>query len=414
MLTKLMSYNAQGQGMSGSDKDALVNEMRIRQPYMIVIMDDVDLAIRCKNVSPDTVVIHRDNRFGGNDDATHRMRPEDCLNGYRGQAALGLIPYIGNEFPFTAQAVDWLVQVAHLARQENIRVCLHNASGGQIGQAVIDSGIIDPLLAYMDFHYYAVHLYAAHSLTVTNDSTIPRRQIIIKRHDNLYGQTNRKWLAITEFGFDKVNGVGGGLNDIRAKGSSDEAIFDQMVVIHKVMQSEPILGTAWYCLGAVPNPSDAGFPGEHWLHYDIRQAPQLRQLIIDYQGIEPPDEESPVENNPPTIPVPDLSDFGGMQIRSTASWTNVRNQPSLQGQVITTIPSHFVDCTIAPDFKYGDWLPVGLTVNGKARFDLWVHSDYVMIRDPQVGLWDQLGISPEQRQVTLEVLRKIIARLERE
>lgn len=377
----IIGLNVQAQALSGSQKQDHLAYVRRNQPWAELVMDDFDHAVQVRQANPKGITVFRDNERGGNNNAFRNRLPFDVVNGHQRCIEQGLLAYIGNEDGWHEANIEWQLQVARYANDAGLECVFVNGGPGQPQPDELARGHIDPLIVECTHHHYlSPHEYAPWDLRTTDGFLIGRHQMLEDRRQLIWNgrpPTNRRWLLITEFGYDIIDGQGHPLIELidllRNAGLADPegAIFEQVMWAAKIYYLfGPVAGVMWYCYGAVPHPADKGHAGQHWGRYDILKAPRLLDLIADADW---PQGETMFDPN-------DIR-WISVLMRSTHNSTNVRTGPSTAHPKVAAILATPIPVRMLPAEQQGSWLPLAMPVAGVVRSDLWVHRDYVVETD---------------------------------
>lgn len=131
------------------------------KPGLIVVMNEPEVAGRCKLIVPSAKVVHRWVYQG--DDSYDRYTPHEWASRYLVNRPAHTYTYCLNEpgGDWRAQSA-WMVTVMAIAAAMNAPLCIGNFSKGNPPKEAINAGELDRfLLAFNDFplHECGVHLY---------------------------------------------------------------------------------------------------------------------------------------------------------------------------------------------------------------------------------------------------------------
>ncbi len=131
------------------------------KPGLIVVMNEQDVATRCKMAVPSANVVHRWVYQG--DDSIDRYTPQSWAATYLPNRAANTYTYCLNEPGGDWRALSaWMIPTMSQAAVMHAPLCVGNFSKGAPPQHAIDAGELDAfLLAFNDFplHRCGVHLY---------------------------------------------------------------------------------------------------------------------------------------------------------------------------------------------------------------------------------------------------------------
>jgi hypothetical protein len=115
-------------GANVINHDRLIDRLKRLQPEAVLVLDNLDLARMIKQILPDSTVIFREFEKGKK---IHEVfNPEEMLDNHLSQGEGGIVIHIGNEMPFTAAVLDWLLKVCKRAVEKNVTVCIGNWAVG--------------------------------------------------------------------------------------------------------------------------------------------------------------------------------------------------------------------------------------------------------------------------------------------
>jgi hypothetical protein len=281
-LVNSLSWNVHGQSLSGSEQDNFVAMMIKSQPTVIVVMDEIKLALRLKQSLLNTVVIFRNNTVGGNDNAHNDFTPAEVVKGYEPAWREGLVIYVSNEPGFNRETIAWTEQVLEIANTVGAKCCVLNLSPGVPEE--VDLPLADNLLRMIvnGGHTLGVH-EGGYDVLESGFPDFLGRSLRFLQHV----KSDRRFIVSTEFGWAplRVDGQLKGdaivpLLDVwRSRGEADpEAYaFEQIKRAWERVYapSGAYLGLCIYSYG------DASPP--RWRDYDYRRLPRLVNMISSYR-----------------------------------------------------------------------------------------------------------------------------------
>lgn len=177
------------------------------KPRLIVVMNEQDVATRCKMVVPSANVVHRWVYEG--DDSIDRYTPQAWAAQFLANRPANTYTYCLNEpgGDWRAQS-NWMVATMAQAAVMNAPLCIGNHSKGNPPVEAINAGEFDDfLLAFNDFplHRYGVHLYW--KTTPENDPDTVHYRYMRDRARKIGAQV--RFMA-TEAGRDELGGYDDG------------------------------------------------------------------------------------------------------------------------------------------------------------------------------------------------------------
>lgn len=329
-FNRVIGYNIHGNNVP--DKERLYHHLATIQPSICVVMDNVNLAINIKNITPKTEVVVRVFPSGKTDDNIHRdYSADEYFRWYESQNIPSTLSwYVNNEPHWDSDVIDWLFEFAQYCLNVNRKVVLGNFSVGvpephQIREArkLIKLASEHPDILRIGLHEYAQLHWTSYISEASRDNppqnTYDHDFFLMGRYLfwHRYCEDNGLELPqiyITEWGFDKIHGIGGGQHAIEdtwdSWGRSDfqNYAYEQLLQAYRLLyRNVPV---ALFCWGRLPD----------WVNYDYSNMPQFQDLL-EITTI--PDDE---DHNMKTV-----------KLNSGVIAVNVRTHPDLSGRVIDVL-----------------------------------------------------------------------------
>jgi len=253
------------------DQNALMDWITRAQPAAVVVMDSPALAQTIRQRSPQTFVIHR--TFNENDTRWHEVTsPTQWLLSHGGIAANGVALQVYNEPKpgDLGKFFSWLEELIRLC-PAHITLAIYAPGVGNPHEKDITSGVYDRTLRMVSGtrHWLMLHEYFQQSPMIEYPWLCGRFEFWLERADALNIQHPK--IVIGEYGRD----LGGGENDgWHGQGWSDRQYFDKLTQGTDILYRPYDIPTCVFCWGYGA--------GDDWLSFDIQDATELQNLIVQY------------------------------------------------------------------------------------------------------------------------------------
>jgi hypothetical protein len=230
-----LGFNHYGESRVAT-RDKFESHYRRTKPHAVVLIDDPNWAIHLKtNVIPGSIVIPRKTygSSGGrarDNDLPQLMSPQAWVNDNLWMAEYDLTAYMGNELAITDENIAWVEKATDLADAAGLGVCIFNVAVGnpadrEWGWMKLDWLVLRAQVqkkTYLSIHEYGLWTVQSGGLEHVDRVTVdgPPVHLIGRSYDALregrkarevYGYDWPK-LIVTEWGWDVINGEGGGLH----------------------------------------------------------------------------------------------------------------------------------------------------------------------------------------------------------
>lgn len=292
------------------------------KPDLVVVCDEPDVALRCKMITPGSIVAHRWTYDG---DGDLNVTPLQWATRYLPALPGGVIGYALNEPAGDWAAISkWCADVMSIAAAYNRPLIVGNIAVGKPEPADIEAGAFDVMLrAFNDFpiHWFGVHEYFRADPTA-EPWHVGRYRALAERAKAIGARVR---FAVTEAGRDFAGGVNDGWR----------AVMDEQTYAAKLTQQAAVYAPenvpmAVFCYGE----GGAG----RWRSFDIQDAPIVLDAIRAYNAGAQEDDDMA---GPP----------GWKQAKTSPVGVNLRSEPKITAPVIRVV-------------KTGDWLrPYGTPVS---------------------------------------------------
>lgn len=257
-----------------SDRDRI--QQTTASAGVAVIMDDPAYARSLAAANPRAVVVHRSYR-----DDDHRLHetvtPGDWLQSVALTAGNGVIVQALNEpsgYTNLPALVTWCVEVMKQAHERGIPLCLPNFAVGHPDTALVESGVLDPLLrafvAYPEMRY-GCHEYWRDD-PLNEPYHVGRFHAILDRC-RVLGITPPR-IMVTEFGRDHSGGIADGW---RGVGYSEREYADLLTRTHARVYAPYGIPAAVFCYGRGAD--------NRWASFDVEDAETVLQTIEEYNSM---------------------------------------------------------------------------------------------------------------------------------
>lgn len=311
---------------------------KLSRPRAIVVIDDDAWAIQLAQLLGfSTMVIARET-MGSYPDGTAKdntitalMTPQEFVERRRHLAEYGVAAYCGNEVTFSSYTLDWMLGVAKAAHEAELAVVLGNWSVGVPepehwvrAEELLRFAATSSYVLIGLHEYYAVHWTSGMGAANTRHVDVDTPPVYhMGRFYNALRFCDEKGIphpriAITEFGPDHVEGVGGGINEIRGiwaeQGRPDTeayAVQQTAEVVEAVYHHRAVNGRVCFFTAAA---------GLGWPRHDVCRLNLelfLRELVKANISVPNPTQPTPLPaTGPETRIVANLSSF--LHLRSGA------------------------------------------------------------------------------------------------
>lgn len=336
----------------------VVNSARRCQPRVGVFIEDVNLALDVKDVSPNTVVIARLFVSGDVmlDDNQHKyLSAQKWLELYIPRWRPGLVLYCNNEpsgYEDLSQLDSWTEEVLLACGKQEISVCALNFGAGhpQEGRWPELKKTLLALERYHDLHFLGLHEYGVDNMIAPG--RVGRFRELLEDCEMLGIKAPR--IAITEWGLDHDSNDP--LDDgdgWRTRNITEEQYANMLI-------------DSWNSVYA-PYPEVVGATvfawtqNDRWKNWRIDNAPEFMKRIEEFQ---------PMARNWTTM-------IAKKRTPTSGGFVNVRAQPSGTGSLLGEIKEGDIvqiDGNVASNgyvlVKWGD-AEAWAYVNGNLRFDVY-------------------------------------------
>lgn len=375
-----ISYNC----LSIPDKGQMLVHLLKAQPKAILFyQNEIDFARIVKKSLPECEVIIR----MWPDATIHKdYTPKQWLDRNAPLAAGGLMLYTTNEPGFTKALIEWHIDLAHLAIDRGIKLCMLNLGVGQPGpdewhlaQPLLELIASHPNLFALGLHEYAGGVFASGVVGSTPVDTKFHADFTIRdnwKAEHVIGQTMwhmGRWhflkaflkkvgipmlrIIVTEWGFDYTGDIGAWLNSLPPtqeytsnngwKSLVDDwkrwwpdwdaqtAMSKQLALAEQWMY-EDVEAMLLFCYGTDGN-------------WDTYRVDNFIESFVEQANpvVLPPEPPKPPEV--PSTPIPiDRGIPQAVKIQSTYGYVNVYNSPQLISKNITARILHGEDVTMFP------------------------------------------------------------------
>jgi hypothetical protein len=328
-------FNVQSFGLSGSQKDDYIALIKRTRPRVQVIHDDLPFATWVKQSVPESIVVYRDDRWGGGNNAHKDMKPDEIVRGYQSAFQAGLAAYINNESGFDSEVINHLLRVAELAEAVGGKTCLGNWSVGVPEPHQIP--LADALIRFCAEHSHFIGLhegdYQSDLMRHVPDYT-GRFMRIVERQRVLTGnRALNPFIIITEMGWSnlRVNNqllgapIVPSMVDWRAQGIADpelHAYRELVKVWERVYEGNNVAGLCCFQYGGRTTRPSSEHPFLEWTDWDYNRLPRLVGMISNYEYKD-------------DVPMATIR----VQLNHKHSSVKWRAAPGLTGAWITSLPS---------------------------------------------------------------------------
>lgn len=300
------------------------------RPTTILIQNDVALAKRLADEYDWLEVVYRYIPSSmWDDDLQYKMSSEEAVDRLGMPFAnTRVIVDFNNEPNYSQKTLDHAVEIAQLCLDNNIRAVLLNTGVGRPEPGDIFDGRADRLLTLIinnpDKLFYGIHEYWAHDWRNGLGFHVERFRFVVDRARQIGLTWDHKWMICTEWGPDKINGVGGGWRVTYGDPAGQLRLFQDFIDCwESVYEDSPVLGVHPFVYG-VTNKAE-------WGNHDLSLAPDLWDKLEAW-AIE---RGEPVETAYQAI----LRVFGTTSpmgihevLLITSSWVNLRGAPA--GEIV--------------------------------------------------------------------------------
>lgn len=312
-----ISFNVHAQ-TGGLDRNAFVDEMVRLQPRVLLIMDEIQLAARCKQSIPECIVIHRKNFSGGRMDNLYGIvggNVQAVVDHYSPEIDAGLVCYVDNESGFSQQNIDFWQACGERIAERGGRAVVGNLFIGTPERE--DLHRADNLIrsALENGYYLGLHegVYAQEHNKLHWRDGYPfltgRYSWWLDRMNAIYAGNPPlapPWVIMTEWTWDGpdigLRGPAAFAAEWAARGHQPERLMmEQLIDLWEApagqipaYQPGAVAGLCLYCYGQVT---------PDWGPYDFRQFETLRNYLINYEWNLPFVRDTPpVGEQPPMEP----------------------------------------------------------------------------------------------------------------
>jgi len=308
------------------DRNRAIDFVYDLKPNALLVMDDrqlaLDLAFSPK--LPTTTVVYR--AYDPHDDSWHlRNSASEIWNWHKRFAHPKLVMQIWNEpsgYVNVEALVEKAVDIVHMASADNLRVVMPMWGVGHPDNKLISSGVLDPLIETLYQHpeqYYGVHEYARTSIAEAIDEDhVLRCVAFLERAKKIGCPIAAQRIIVGEFGRDYM----GRYED----GYRDNMTSEGYAVMHRsaeeAYRAYGINKVITFCMG------NGG--GNRWEKFNIEGDEIVQDALIDINT------KSITEPPPAVEPPVESKKYYGI-IQTTALRVNVREAPSLNAKVVTTV-----------------------------------------------------------------------------